>query len=292
MRMDNRLANWLRLREPADTAARSIEAARLLGHAIAHHDSVRVLDLGTGTGANIRYLVPHLPPRQHWVVVDRDPSVLALLPARMSAWVAARGLSLRTGNAGCVVRGTGLTCEIETLVGDLHRLEDRSLFAGKDVVTASALLDLASERWLRTLARQCRVVGATVLFALSYNGGSTCSPAEPEDETIRELLNRHQLKDKGLGGPAAGPAAAELAPRIFREAGYTVHVERTDWMLGPAESEMQRTLVDGWGAAATQLTPDAAAVIDEWRLRRLAHIDSGRSQITVGHVDMAAWLPA
>jgi hypothetical protein len=290
--MDDRLANWLRLREPADTAARSFEAARLLVRAVAHRDRVRVLDLGTGTGANIRYLVPHLPPRQHWVVVDRDPSLLALIPSRMSAWAAARGLSVRTGHAGCAVHGTGLTCEIEALVGDLHRLVNGSLFADKDVVTASALLDLASESWLRALAGQCRAVGAAVLFALSYNGRSACSPAEPEDETIRELLNRHQLKDKGLGGPAAGPAAADLAPQIFREAGYTVHVERTDWTLGSAASEMQRTLVDGWCAAATQLTPDAAAIIDEWRLRRLAHIDAGRSQIVVGHVDMTAWLPA
>jgi spermidine synthase len=31
---------------------------------------VRVLDLGTGTGSNLRYLLEHLPRLQQWTVVD------------------------------------------------------------------------------------------------------------------------------------------------------------------------------------------------------------------------------
>ena len=29
----------------------------------------------------------------------------------------------------------------------------------------------------------------------------------------------------------------------------------------------------------------------DWRARRLAHVDAGRSRLTVGHDDLAAWLP-
>ena len=34
-----------------------------------------------------------------------------------------------------------------------------------------------------------------------------------------------------------------------------------------------------------------AAAIDGWRARRLAHVDAQRSHLTVGHEDLAAWLP-
>ena len=105
---------------------------------------------------------------------------------------------------------------------------------------------------------------------------------------IRHLLNRHQRTDKGLGGSAAGPDAAGCAARCFADAGYRVWSEPSDWKLGASERELQRELVDGWARAATELVPDEASGIAQWRARRIAHVDAGRSQIFVGHVDVAA----
>ncbi len=289
--MGKTLASWLQIREPSDAAARSSSVTRALVHAVASSDPVRVLDLGTGTGANVRYLMPHLPQRQHWLIADRDAALLALVPDRMSSWAAAHVLRVDVHSNGCTIDGAQLTCEIETRTMDLGRLEDDdTLFEGRHVVTASALLDLTSEQWLTTLARQCHDVGAAALFALSHNGWFTCTPAEPQDELVRDLLNRHQRTDKGLGGPAAGADAAAFATRRFTDIGYHVRTERSDWMLGSSENELQRRLVDGWGDAATALMPDAADAIERWRLRRHAHIDTNRSQIVVGHIDIAVWL--
>ena len=130
--------------------------------------------------------------------------------------------------------------------------------------------------------------GAAALFALTYNGWSSCSPAEPEDEMIRHLLNRHQKTDKGLGGSAAGPDAAGCAARCFADVGYRVWTEPSDWMLGSAERELQRRLIDGWARAATELASDNASGIARWRARRIGHVDAGRSHIVVGHCDVAA----
>jgi hypothetical protein len=291
MSMDDTLAGWLVLREPADTAARSEAVTRALVGAVGGRDSVRVLDLGAGTGANVRYLAPHLPRRQQWLLADRDPELLTMVQVRLSSWAAAHDLGLNGRPQGCTIHGERLTCDIETRALDLGSLDDASLFAARDVVTASALLDLTSEQWLRTLAGRCRAAGAAALFALSYNGWSTCSPVEPEDDMVRNLLNRHQRTDKGLGGQAAGPEASALAVRCFTEAGYQVRAERSDWMLGSLENELQRRLVAGWADAAIELTPDAGGAIADWRRRRDGHIDTNRSRIVVGHDDMAAWLP-
>jgi 16S rRNA C1402 N4-methylase RsmH len=51
---------------------------------------VCVLDLATGTGSNIRYLMDRLPRRQRWLAVDRDAALLADLRERMSSWGAAQ----------------------------------------------------------------------------------------------------------------------------------------------------------------------------------------------------------
>jgi len=289
--MDNAFSTWLQLREPADAVARSESLTRTIAGAIAASRPLQVLDLATGTDANLRYLAPRLPGPQHWLVVDRDSALLALVPALTSSWGMARHCEVRTQVSGCVIRGERLECHVETRQLDLGTHTDVEIFAGCHLVTASALLDLASEGWLSALAAHCRAAGAAALFGITYNSCSSCSPVEPEDDMIRDLLNRHQKTDKGLGGPAAGPDAAGCAARSFAEVGYQVRSVPSDWVLGFAEHELQRRLIEGWAEAATQMAPGDASMIAGWRIRRIGHVDAGRSRVVVGHLDVAAWLP-
>jgi hypothetical protein len=155
-------------------------------------------------------------------------------------------------------------------------------------VTASALLDLVSRRWLETLAARCRAAGAMVLFALTYDGRIAWEPADPEDALIRDLVNRHQRTAKGFGR-ALGPEAADTATRSFQSAGYDMHRETSDWQLTPIHSDLQRQLLEGWARAAAEIEPRRAPVIDDWQTRRLNHIAAGSSLVAVGHVDLAGW---
>ena len=287
--MDDGLGHWLRLREPADVHSRAASLVLDIAESLARHDPLRVLDLGTGTGSNIRYLAERLRGPQQWLAIDRSAELLAALPERFRAWATPRGFDVVTRNGSCVVRGPHFESEIQTRQQDLGVLGDHRVFDGRHLVTASALLDLVSEQWLRSLAEHCRTAGALALFAITYNGRFSCEPREVEDDTVRDLVNRHQKTDKGLGGVAAGPEAAAVAERCFAEAGYRVRRESSDWVLGPAEHPLQRLLIDGWAEAASEIVPGSAAMIAGWRARRLAHLDAGRSSVVVGHDDLAAW---
>jgi hypothetical protein len=262
------LSNWLALRTPADTAARSTHLTKMVADLLPRGQPLRILDLATGTGSNLRYLAPRLPSPQEWLVVDRDAALLAQVSGGMTA--------------------NGPDVRIETRCQNLAVL-DADMFTGRHLVTASALLDLVSVAWLQVLADRCRTAGAIALFALTYNGASRCSPAEPEDDVIREMLNRHQKTDKGFG-PAAGPEAAECAAMAFAGVGYHVRREASDWDLPPRESELQRHLIEGWADAALELAPEQSVMIRSWLDRRLAHLAARRSHIVVSHEDLAAWL--
>jgi hypothetical protein len=264
------LSAWLSLRESVDAAARSHALATSVIARVPPTQKVRALDLGAGAGSNIRYLAPLMPSTQNWLAVDRDAELLALLTAALR-------------------HEPQRTVFVDTLPVELGRL-DASLFDGRDLITASALLDLVSRKWIEQLAMHCRATGAAVLFALNYDGRATCDPAEPEDALILELFNRHQrTSDKGFG-TAAGPDAGALAITVFESQGYEIVRAVSDWHLSPAHAQLQELLIAGWARAASEIAPEHGRAIKDWLRRRLIHVQNRRSVVAVGHIDIGGWL--
>jgi len=262
-------ADWLALREPADHRARSARLAREIARRLIGRPPLHVVDLGSGTGSNLRYLAPRLPPVQHWRLVDRDRALLVRI-RKPTAWAVVASVHLQPRD-----------------LADLEANAD--LFKGVSLVTASALLDLVSAAWIDALAERCRLSRAASLFALTYDGRIACTPADGDDEMVRDLVNRHQRTDKGFG-PALGADAADAVQRAFASRGFTVDREQSDWTLDGSDGELQRQLIDGWAAAAVEMQPADATAIEAWRQRRLEHVAAARSAIVVGHADLAAWI--
>jgi hypothetical protein len=286
--MDEALSEWLKLREGVDAVSRSNALTRAVTHALTG-SHIDIVDLATGAGSNLRYLAPQLPSVQRWLVVDRSPTLLSSLLQRTAAWAAQRGAVTELHSATLTVRDQDADWQIETAPMDLVTLDPR-LLAGRALVTASALLDLVSKAWLRSLAACSRAAGAVALFPIVYNGRSSCSPEELEDSMIRDLFNEHQHRDKGLGGPAAGPEATDAAVQAFTAEGYRVLIEASDWILDDGHAALQEQLIEGWATASTEVKPRSAGLIADWRARRVAHVRAGRSRIRVGHYDIAALL--
>ncbi len=267
-------ADWLSLREPADRRARDGALPERLCAAWRRHGWSRVVDLGSGTGANLRYLAPRLPSGQRWTLVDHDPRHVDRLQ-RLEA-----------------------PPEVDAVAAVSRDLaaDGLAVVGGANLVTASALLDLVSESWLGALVRRCADAACGAYIALTYDGEVQWMAEsaagwrvdhDPDDGLVREAVNRHQRGDKGFG-PALGPAATPLAARLFREAGYRTWLAGSGWRLEAADRRLTDRLVEGWAAAATELRPDAADRVAAWRGRRRAALSRGSFRVTVGHRDLLA----
>ena len=77
-------AEWLALREPVDH--RSVDAGLREAVAARFPGSMRLLDLGCGSGSNLRGLAPSLGADQCWTLVDWDAALLAHASAALTAW--------------------------------------------------------------------------------------------------------------------------------------------------------------------------------------------------------------
>ena len=243
---------WLRLREPADAAARSGELAERLAEQLA--GPLVIHDLGGGSGAMGRWLSPRLPGPQHWVVHDRDADLLDLAVAASPA----------------------PTATIEARHSDLTRLTPDDL-AGASLVTASALLDLLTEDELIRMLRAC--AGLPMLMTLTVVGRVALTPADPLDARIAAAFNDHQ-RSGGRLGPDAVAAAADMV----RDA--EVLVRPSPWRLDAAHAELTAEWLRGGVAAACEQEPALAAVARGYRDRRLAQGAAGELAVTVDHADL------
>ena len=260
-------ADWLSLREPADRRARHPGLLREVAGDLGQLDKPSVTDLACGTGSTLRALATHLPARQLWRLVDLDPRLLDV-----------------------AARSGGGRVEVVTLRADLSAELESVLALDADLVTLSAFLDLVSDAWLARLVAAAARHGRPVYAALSYDGRVGCEPDDPDDAAVLAAFDRHQRRDKGLGG-ALGPSAPTVAVRRFEQAGFEVSAAPADWRLGPAEALLQGRLVRGWHDAAAETGLIEPGVLAAWLTRRLAAIADGRSRLTVGHVDLWARPP-
>jgi SAM-dependent methyltransferase len=244
-------AAWLDLREPVDHRSRAEALLTPLREWWAGGGRSTVLDLGCGTGSNLRYLAPKLTGPQSWTLIDHDEELLAKVG--MPAGAPAADVATRPLRA--------------------------------DLAEAIPEVEAAD---LVTLADACVGRRCGVLFALSYDGSVTWEGAgDPVDRVVLDAVNEHQRRDKGLG-PALGPAAGRTAERLFRDRGYETWLEPSPWELGQNDVELVRPLVDGWADAASELRPDVATAVRDWATRRAAAVASGQARLSVGHCDLLA----
>lgn len=286
MTMGDFAAAWLDLREPFDMKARDKWLTEQLVDWRSGYKNLRVMDLGTGTGANGRYLIPKLKGRQQWTLIDNDPDLLRQLQPRLTRWGREAGLQVASFDSGLEIEGADVHCHLVQRSLDLS-----SGFSGcpRDIhlVTASAFLDLVSSAWLDGALQYCRAVGAAFFVSLSYDGRIQWQPVDADDELVREAVNRHQRSDKGFG-PALGPDAPAYAVTCFRQGGFQVLTRSSDWQLGPADQGLQLALAKGYRDVALQQQPVLADRVDAWFARRQAHIAAADSRLIVGHGDMFA----
>jgi hypothetical protein len=255
-------ARWLELRVQADNAARELTTTTLLPRLVRHltatgvgDSGVDVIDLGSGTGANQRWLASRLPFAQQWTLIDRDQALQRHRP------VAPR-TRLLTADVGILA---------SVLDGPSARL-----------VTCSALLDVLTIEQLTAIGSALAAARHPALFSLTVTGVIEVSPPDPFDAHLIRAFNNHQRR-----GGRAGPAAVDVLARSFRDAGYALWMTETPWLLDwHSDGDFVRWFLDDRVAAAVAQDPTLRSAGVEWLARRLAQLAEQTLEIRVGHRDL------
>lgn len=274
-------AEWLALREPVDH--RSIDAglrAQVTAH-LEHVSPVRVMDMGCGSGSNLRALADHLGPAQHWTLVDWDENLLAHARAALSAW----GENAHDDNGALVINRGERRIEVAFEQADLARHVAHALERPLDLVTAAAFFDLVSEDWMDGFATALAAHATPLYTTLTYNGVERWSPPHATDDAVLQAFHAHQHSDKGFG-PAAGPGAADALARSLARQGYRVASAPSHWIMDGADARLMGELAQGAANAVRETKLVSSQDVDAW-------LGARRNAATceIGHMDIFAIRP-
>lgn len=271
-------SDWLTAREPADHRARSKALTDELSQWMAtHYDSLppeihrpmQIVDIGTGRGSNALYLAPALQVPQSWLALDQDAALLREARQRLDTLdvpFATRTVQLSPENL------------------EQHVPSEVAL------ITASALIDLVSEPWLKALSEVATRRNSAMLIVLSYAGHFELSPGHPDDELLRSLVNQHQHGDKGTGS-ALGPDAPIVLTQLLQAEGFQVELAESPWLLSKEDSVLAQMLMQGWIDAATEQSAHDRARLANWLETRRRQLSEGSLTIAVRHLDLLALPP-
>jgi len=257
--------DWLALRETVDHRSRDPALLSKLAARFADRKDILVVDLGAGAGSNLRAIVPMLPARQHWILLDHDPALLAAALKTIAQWAD----SSRAVANGLEASKSGKSLSIEFRHADLAAEPAAWGDASPDLVTAAALFDLVSESWIKRFVAALTRVRLPLYTALNHDGVAEWTPPHPLDRPMTTAFEQHFGRDKGFG-PSAGSHASKLIAGKLASADYEIERGRSDWQLGPADRKLIAMLAEGWADAAFETGEVPAPAIAEWCAARKA----------------------
>jgi len=273
-------AEWLDRREPADHRSRNRKLQRALAKHFDGWRPITVVDLGCGTGSNLRATAPLLGPEQHWTLVDHEQALLDAAAERLTAW--ADGADWKDGRLALFKGAKRINVAFQRV--DLMRDLPAALRPNANLVTASALFDLASVEFIAAFAAAVAAGRSAFYTVLTYDGDQRWTPDHEADAALAEAFHAHQRRDKGFG-PAAGPDAPDALSDAFSSAGYAVSEGDSAWRLGAGDEALIAELATGFAEAVRETGLIDAPTIADWRAL-------ARTGAVVGHTDTLALPPA
>ncbi|MBM3609229.1 MAG: SAM-dependent methyltransferase [Alphaproteobacteria bacterium] len=271
-------AEWLALREGVDHRSTNAQLRARLAQHFADRDVLEIVDLGAGSGSNLRGLAPFLNQRQHWRLAEYDPALIAAARVRLSAWAD----SVREKGDALLLRKGNREIEVEFCQTDLSSGVESVLETSTALVTAAAFFDLVSKTFIEGFCAGIAQRKLAFYTVLTYDGREEWTPAHEADADMLAAFHAHQATDKGFGA-AAGPAATQALRMGFERAGYNVATAASDWRLAQADASLIRELAKGSASAVAETGKLAPQRIESWRMARL-----DAQSCLIGHQDLLA----
>ena len=283
---------------------------RFLEH-LRHNVNLRVLDLGTGTGAMLRRIVElELPGQVQLVGLDQEQQNLAAGVDRMVRLLRDLGFNAvgkqqsEEVRSICGKRG-GSEVRIEFLRGDLLDRRTTDKLDPFDCITAHAFMDLMPLKRAVAVVRRLLKVDGLFYPTLNYDGLTVLIPEYRDAGFERRLLriyNRSMEQRRNRGRKTGGALSGRRLYQALLEGGFSIlGTGSSDWNvfpIGGAYTEEQKLFLTAIlsmievearrHSAAGSGTNVDAKLLAKWYADRLEEVQNHSLSLIVHQLDLLA----
>lgn len=270
--------DWLTLRFKYDSYARHVGLHKHLLQKVNGRD-LRILDLGSGSAANVLHLAGAFNAKQHWTLVDRDSFLLHQVAVNLQS----------------LLSSASQEPSYEIFSEDFYNSDARCFSKVYDLVVANAVFDLNSMTQFRLLIRtlnRTQPRSTLLYFTLNLDTDLQFHPLDSHDHLARDLFHKHMCRRQHFGR-AMGPKSAKLMASTLETFGYRVKVGPSPW-VAQSDSRFIDSYLDFMQDCRTdfsRISEEKRKLYDAWLLRRKAQNLRGELSLRVGHLDIFAERP-
>ncbi len=261
--------DWLNLRFEADAEARNKDLEQQALATVVPSEIV-VVDVGAGTGSNLRYYSKVLPQvRQHWKLLDLE---FDLLETTLQNIQDDGGKVQRLGHGRYLLDLHGKEIQVELMPCDIFSDKTSALLNQADLVVSNAFFDLPSEQNIEVLLSWMDFSRQVLLATINYTGMHFLEESTNDAYWIAQY-EKHMRRSHGVG-----PDCVDSMRHILSQRGLSCSVEPSDWRLN-SNHPLRKGIFDFMEEAFRDLSLN----LEEFHLWATSKLDS---ELIVSHSDV------
>ena len=202
--------NWLFEREKIDNLSKSKFIIKKINNFLSTYNEVNIMDLGTGTGSNFRYLTKKIKlKKQSWTLIDISKE--SLIEAKTDIY---KNYTLD---------------KISIINQNVINNIDKINFKNFDLVCGSAFLDIMPFHWFKSFYKQ-NINTKLIYFSINYDGYFKFYPFHKDDKAVLNLFNADQQSIKHKNDLAVGPDCSKIIEKQFKKT-HKIYSYKSTWSV-------------------------------------------------------------
>ena len=278
--------DWLAERYHFDAAARNPAVEQKFLHTLPAQDTISLVDVGAGSGANCRYLMEKITTDQQWLLIEQNPDFSQASLQALQEYASRQGYTSILEQNTLIIQTPTKTVQVKARCGSLLEIDGLANLSNTDAVVANAVFDLFTpaqfEAFVSTLAQHSLIFLSTLNYEnMSFSSGNG------QDEKVIALYHAHMLRQQTVG-KAMGPTCVPQMIEILQKQRYTVSSGNSVWHIQRKHEKMISYLLSFMESSIVELplTPEDTWLLKQWKKQKEAASDF---TLTIEHQDILGY---
>lgn len=282
--------DWLDERYAFDASARHPETEETVLESIKGKQTVHLVDVGSGNGANTRYFMQKIKASQHWTLVEQDLRLTKASLQNLATHGKEMGYSATLSENTLLLKSSTKTIEVTTINQSLLQLSEHIDLSTIDLVVANAVFDLFSGAQFAVFVQQLVKYKTPCYATLNYEA-MQFFPSKADDSFFVGQYESHMHRPQSFG-KGMGKECSNEMERLFKAANASINKGESKWMITENDPAMHLFLLGFMEEALHEVKENQSnlARLKNWLSIKNEQVASKSLRLEVNHLDLfASW---